>query len=177
MPQPQTPHYPRHGSLTLATWQHTYANTGHHRRNAGCPGPRTRNKLSNMAPPACKPVRTTFEVCHDPVRAKGRHKASSATATRRSQPRRRRQNKPHPTHGLVLEGPASQLARPNDPSRQRKRPQCRRCQSQSPRHAHSSRWRNVTPCTPNGQMAQKYKGYSEPRSKDNQISSYGSGAR
>ena len=74
--------------------------------------------------------------------------------------------------------PASQAKRRK---LRRKQPHCRRgpnhSRSQSPRRAHSSRWRNVMPCTLNGQMAQRYKGYSEPRSKDNQNSSYASGAR
>ena len=37
--------------------------------------------------------------------------------------------------------------------------------------------RNVPPCTPNGQTAQKYREYTEPRLEDNQNNLYGSGAR
>ena len=184
MPQPQTPRYPRCGSRSLATWLNTYANTGLHRRNAGCPGTRTRNELSNMAPPTCKNTRTNFEVCTDPVRDKHQHTASSTTsttATRRSQPPSRRQNKPGPRQGLVLRGQASRPARPNDRNRSRKRRQCchrwNHSRSVSPRRAHSSRWRSVTPCIWNGQTAQKYKAYSGQRSKDNQSNSYGFGAR
>ena len=92
MPQPQTPRCPRRGSLSLATWQRTSENTGHHGRNAGCPAPRTRNKPSNLAPPACKKTRTKFEVCTDPVRDKDRHTESFKTTTPRSQPPSRRKD-------------------------------------------------------------------------------------
>ena len=149
-------------SHSLATRQPTYKNTGHHRLNAGCPGPQTRNKPSNLAPPACKNTRTNFEVCTDSVRDKDRHTASSTTATRRSQPPSRRQNKPCPSRGLLLKGRASRPAAPNEPSRNQKRPQCRcrpnHSRAQSPRRAHSSRWRNGTPCTPNGQTASGTRG-------------------
>ena len=37
--------------------------------------------------------------------------------------------------------------------------------------------RNVPPCTPNGQTAQKYKEYTEPHLEDNRNNLYGSGAR
>ena len=82
--------------------------------------PRTRKKLSNIAPPTCKTLQKNFEVCTNPVRAKGWQTASartSTTATRRSQPPSWSQHKPDPSHGLVLRGRASRPARSNDPSR------------------------------------------------------------
>ena len=62
-------------------------------------------------------------------------------------------------------------ARPNGPNRSQKRPQHRhrpiRNRRQRPQRAHSSRQRNVPPCTPNGQTARKYREYSRPRLEDN----------
>ena len=120
MPQPETPRCPRRGSHSLASWQPPYENTGHHRPNAGCPVPRTRNNPSNFAPPACKNTQTNFAVCSDPVTDKDGHTACFTTATRRSQPPSRRQKKPSPSRGLFLKGPASRADGPNNPSREPK---------------------------------------------------------
>ena len=74
-------------------------------RNAGCPGLRTRKRLSNIAPPTCKNTPTNFEVCTDPVRDKDQHTASSTTsttATRRKQPRNRPKPRPRPEGAGIL---------------------------------------------------------------------------
>ena len=84
MPQQQTPRCPRRGSLSLATWQPTQENTGHHGRNAGYPGHQTRKEPSNFAAPAYKNTRTNFEVC---VRNKDRHTASFKTPCAEASPR------------------------------------------------------------------------------------------
>ena len=91
MPQPRTPRCMRRGSHSLATWQPTYENTGQQGRNAGCPGPRTRNEPSNFAPPTYKNTRTT-----DQERGKDRHTASFKTATRRSRPLKPAPEQPRP---------------------------------------------------------------------------------
>ena len=181
MPQPQTLHCPRRCPHSLATWQPTEENTGHHGWNAGCPGPGTRNKPSNFAPPTYKSTQTNFEVCTDPVRDKDRHTASFKTATHQSQPRSQRQNNPSQSGGVVQGEQASRPAGPKGPSPSQKRPQCHHrpiySRSQRPRRAHSSRWRNVPPCIQNAQRAREYKGFFGPRSKDNRSNLYGPGAK
>ena len=180
MPQPQTPRCPRRGSHSLATWQPTYQNTGQQGRNAGCPGPRKRNEPSNFAPPAYKNTQPNFGVCTDHKRGKDRHTAYF-TATHQSRPPNRHQNNPGPSRGPVQGEQTPRPAGPNGPNQNQKRPQRRHRpihnRSQRPQRAHSSRQQNVPPCTPNGQTARKYRGYSEPRLEDNRSNLYGSGAR
>ena len=52
-----------------------------------------------------------------------------------------------------------------------------RNQSQSPKRAHSSRRRNVLPCTPSGQTARKYRGCLGPQLGGNRSNLSGSGGR
>ena len=118
---------------------------------------------------------------HRPREGKDRHIASFKTATRRSRPPHRHQNNPGPSRGLVQGQRTPRPAGPNGPNRNQKRPQRHHRlihkRSQRPKRAHSSRRRNVPPCTPNGQTAQKYSGCSGPRLEGNQSNLYGSGAR
>ena len=180
MPQPRTPRYPRHGLHSRTTWRPMCGSTAQHRRSAGCPGPRTRNELSNSAPPAYKNTRIDFGLCTGRRRDRDRHTAYSA-ATHRSQPPNRRQSSPNANRGPARGERTPQLAGPNGPNRSPKWPQRRRHpirnRSRGPQHARFSHGRNVPPCTPNGQTAQKYKEYTEPRLKGNRNNLYGSGAR
>ena len=89
--------------------------------------------------------------------------------------------RPNPNRGPARGERTAQPAGPNGPNRSPKWPQRRRHpirnRSRRPQHARFSHGRNVPPCTPNGQTAQKYKEDTEPRLKGNRNNSYGSGAR
>ena len=164
---------PRRVSHSLATWQPTYEDTGQQGRNAGCPGPRTRNERSSFAPPAYKNTQTNFVVCTDHNRGKDRHTAYF-TATHRSRPPNRHQKNPGQNRSPVQGERTPRPAGPNRPNRSQKRPQHRHRpihnRSQRPQRAHSSGQRN-------GQTARKYTEYSEARLENNRSNLYGSGAR
>ena len=117
------------------------------------------------------------------MRDKDRHTPSSTTfttATRRSQPHKPAPEKAWPKPRPRPEGASSPACRAKRPEPGRKRPHCphraNHSRSQSPRCAHSSRWRSVTPCTLNGQTAQKYRGCLGPQLKEQpkQFVSFGS---
>ena len=88
---------------------------------------------------------------------------------------------PTTNQGPAQGGRTPRHAGPNGPNRSPKWPERRRHpihnRSRRPRRAHFSRRRNVPPCTPDGQTAQKYRECTEPHLEDNRINLYRSGAR
>ena len=142
--------------------------------------PTETERTLNSAPPAYKNTQTGFGVCEGHRRDRDRHTAYS-TATHRSWPPNRHQNNPGPSRGPARGERTPRPAEPNGPNRSQKRPQRHHHsihnRRERPQRAHLSRRRNVPPCTPNGQTAQKYRECSGPRLEDNRSNLYGSGAR